>query len=357
MEREAEKQKEVVKEVLEEAKRDAARAYFPENMRDIRETGYDRSNDPPAYESLRDQNWRRNSREIIRSAPKRSILRNDEEISRIINVSEDNEIRPNNLRETKVRTWVKCLRQDGQTVDIRVMNIKADNDGMRQFAATFGNAVQDYLEDRGCEDIMLDYVHVNHNQNWLKPVNVFIAFHKKSTTHDYMLGRLNRVFFRGLPIYTEPAIRPGTCCNPTFTMTEQKRYTVGRVDKIMENAQVCADESEEFDKDNDLNSTIVNESEYEDLVIVPTARLSVQTEKRDNELLRERDAEIAELKSQRDQLAEQLAELTQKYEEIRDAYVTLSLSMAQRPSTSRQASASSNPIPKSSFGRGWNPKK
>ena len=332
-------------------------------MRDIRETGYigrDRSNEPPAYESLRSQHWRRSSRERVRQpAQKRSLIRNDEDIANLItNVSERSEIKPNGLREIKVRTWVKCLREDGQTVDIRVMNVKADNNSFRQFAAIFGNAVQEYLEDRGCDDIMLDYVHVNHNQNWLNPVNVFIAFHNRSRTHDYMLGRLNRLFFRGLPIYTEPAIRPGTCLNPTFTMTDQKRCAVAKYDKISENApQKCSDDSdEEFDKDNDPNSTIVNEevvSEYEDLVVERAPTEKAQDRVRDKELLRERESEIADLKVEHDQLAEQLAEMTRKYEEIRDAFVIQSLGIVQRPGTSQQAEAPNQ----KGIGRGWNPKK
>ena len=152
-----------------------------------------------------------------------------------------------------------------------------------------------------------------------------------------MLGRLNRLFFRGLPIYTEPAIRARTCLNPTFTMTDQKRCAVGKRDKISINAPLkCSDDSEEeFDKDNDPNSTIVNEalvSGYEHLVVEnePTEKAQVYRV-RDKDLLqviREREdlkSENAELKIERDQLAEQLAEMTRKYEEIRDAFVVQSL--------------------------------
>ena len=63
--------------------------------------------------------------------------------------NETSEFKPNSLRETKVKAWVKCLKEDGQTVDIRVMNVKVDGDTIRNFAAIFGNAVQDYLEDNG----------------------------------------------------------------------------------------------------------------------------------------------------------------------------------------------------------------
>ena len=148
-------------------------------MRDIRETGYierrERSNEPPTYDSLRRQYWRGSWREAARQpAQMRSLLRNDEDITDLINVSERNEFKPNGLREIKVKTWVKFLREDRQTVDILILNVKADNNSFRHFAAIFGNAVQDYLEERGCDDIMVDYVHVNHNQNWLNPVNVFI---------------------------------------------------------------------------------------------------------------------------------------------------------------------------------------